>query len=249
MKDFDSILINLMKEKASKNIVDTISIGLGYTAVVLKNGNCGLCCTLMNNQKTCTLYKSEIDYENQSAEKLLYTLNSTDYITRAVAIALINALNYDVTENLNIDNNSLYSQIKLKKWNKVAMIGHFSPIVNQMKKQNISVISYDIGKNIGSEKEFYQTVIPNSDILILTATSFINCTFPLIMEKIENYKIPTAVIGPSTIMIPSLYKDTPVIYLGGTHTIDTHQILKAVRNGKGTPDLHMHSKKVYINLT
>ena len=249
MTDFDSRLIKIVSSKAVEETIDTINIGLGYTAVVLKNHQCGLCCTLSNSSSSCTVYHQNNDFEGQTADKLLYTLkDEKDTVSRAVIIAMINALNQDETAKMETDSSSIINTMHLKAGNTVAMIGFFAPLVHQMEKAGIKVKAYDIGKKTGNEKDFYNFELPSSDGLILTATSFINCTFSSVMDRLSNYKKPVILMGPSTIMIPELYRDTPVSFLAGTDVNNVIGVLKSVRNGKGTPDLHKSSRKIALRI-
>ena len=244
MINFDDRLIEIFATKAKDNYVDTINIGLGYTAVVLKNGACGVSCTLLDTKKSCTVYNVREDFENKSCYDLLCSLEKyKDPVSRTVVIAMINALTQsDVLEN---DPGSLFEDLQLKKGDSLAMIGYFKPIVEQFKMKEVSIKAYDIGKEIGDEDSFYEFVNTESSALIITATSFINNTFAQIIQKIETYRKPVAVLGPSTIMNKSLYKGTPVKILGGTSVSNVNGVLKAIRTGKGTPMIHKFSSKVY----
>ena len=244
----DNLIYNYFEKEAKKSIVDTINIGLGYTAVVLKDGRCGLCCTLTRSITSCTIWKNPENFENQSALKLLNLIHSNNCLDRSITIALVNALNHNKTAVLPIDTSSMFKDLALKENSTVAMIGYFMPIVKELKKNNIKVITFDIGKNIGNKEDFYEKANKKADAIILTATSLINCTFEEVLADLSFSKAPIALIGPSTIMEPSLYDGTKISILAGTHTLDNEKILKAVRNAKGTHTLHKFSKKVYLKI-
>lgn len=250
MIDFDERIIELFANRAKDNYVDTINIGLGYTAVVLENGNCGVCCTLIDVKNSCTVYKINEDYENCCCLDLLHSLRiNKDEISRAVVIAMVNALSQSGDKPLTKDPNTLFEDLKLKKGDKMGMIGYFKPIVKDFQSKGVSVVAYDIGKEIGNEDSFYKSVNKEAQALIITATSFINNTFGSIMEKIKTFDKPIAILGPSTIMEEKLYKDTGITILGGTFVTNKEGVLKAIRNGKGTPHIHRHSDKVYSLLS
>jgi len=247
MINFDERIIEIFSEKAKENFVKTINIGLGYTAVELNNGCCGVCCTLIDSKKSCTVYKVDEDFENKSCYELLLSIRKyKDPVSRAVVIAMINALT-QLDENIVkcVDNNSLFDDLNLKEGKSVAMIGYFLPIVKEFEKKGVKVVAYDIGKEIGDEKDFYSFVEDEASALIITATSFINNTFSSIYEKIKDFSKSVAVLGPSTIMDENLYKDTPINILGGTYVDDIDGVLKAIRMGKGTPQIHKSAKKIY----
>lgn len=245
MINFDKRLIEINAKEANQSHISLISIGLGYTCVVLNDGRCGLCYTYLDRKEQCTVYKGE-SYEGRCCYDLLKTLDTcTNTVERSVIIAMINALNVYNIDKLKEDKGLLFDDLKLSRGNKIGMIGYFRPVVKQFKDNGVETIAYDIGQGVGNENEFYDFVCKEADALIITATSFINNTFTTVMDRIAGFEKPTAVLGPSTIMEESLYKGTPVSIIGGTLPLDNDNILKAIRNGKGTPDLHKYSRKIY----
>jgi hypothetical protein len=245
MINFDERLIEINAKEAKQSHISVISIGLGYTTVILNDGRCGLCYTYLDRKEQCTVYKGE-SYEGRCCYDLLTTLDSCiNTVERSVIIAMINALNVYNIDKLGEDKGILFDDLKLVKGNKIGMIGYFRPVVKEFKDKGVETIAYDIGQGVGTEKEFYDFVNKDADALIITATSFINNTFKLIMDRIDGFNKPTAVLGPSTIMEKALYKGTPVSIIGGTLPLENDKILKAIRNGKGTPELHKHSRKIY----
>ncbi|MBK5201563.1 MAG: DUF364 domain-containing protein [Spirochaetaceae bacterium] len=246
MINFDKRLFDLNCKEAKSCYIDTVNIGLGYTAVVLKDGRCGLCYTYVDSKTSCNVLKGDSTFEESCCYDILCKLeNNENTVERTIIIAMINAMNVKEICNLEEDPGTLFKDLNLKYGDKVAMIGYFKPIVNQFKLKGVIVDSYDIGQGIGDEESFYNLTVPSSDALIISATSFINNTFSFIIDKIGHYNKPTSVLGPSTIMQEKLYEGTPVKCLGGTLPVDIDKILKAVRNGKGTPQLHKYSRKIY----
>lgn len=246
MINFDERLIELNFMESKSCYIDTVNIGLGYTAVVLKDGRCGLCYTFFDKKESCNVVKGDLTFEGRCCYDILEKLRGNENtIERTIIIAMINAMNVKAIKNLEVDPGSLFDDLKLKSGMSVAMIGYFNPIVKQFKLKGVSVDAYDIGKGVGDEKSFYTSIIGASDALIISATSFINNSFGSIIEKIGNYNKPTAVLGPSTIMQNKLYEGTPVVCIGGTLVLDRDKVLQAVRNAKGTPQLHKYSRKIY----
>lgn len=250
MINFDERLIDIFSEISKENYVKTINIGLGYTAVELKNGNCGVCCTLLNSHDSCTVYKISEDFEDQCCFDVLLSLRKyNDLISRAIVIAMVNALSQaQIDCNFLEDKNTLFEDLDLDVGKKVAMIGYFKPIVNSFNKKGVEVVAYDIGKEVGDENSFYTFVNEEASALIITATSFINNTFSDIIDKIKSFKGPVSLLGPSTIMNEKLYDNTPITILGGTYVSDTKGVLKSIRMGKGTPSIHKNSIKVYSKI-
>ena len=236
------------KTNASLETIDEIYLGLGYTAVTLTNGNCGLCYTPKEKSGTCTVFKDPAEFEKNPAIMLLERIHEEDPLIRCLAIALVNALNHSYAMSLNDDDGDIMGDLNLKRGSKVAMIGYFGPIIAQLEKQGVEVRSYDIGKEIGEESSFYSWAGKEADALILTATSLITNSTESIFEKLGTTSLPSILMGPSTIASPKLYDHLGITYCAATVATDVPGILKDIRNGRGTPYLHRHSRKVKLNM-
>ncbi len=236
------------KASAEKETIDEFHLGLGYTAVTLESGGCGLCYTPKEKSGTCTVFKEKVDYEGKRATLLLERIHDDDPLVRCLAIALVNALNYSYALGLDDDEGDIMRDLNLKSGSKVAMIGYFAPIITQLEKQGVKVRSYDIGKEIGEEKSFYSWAASEADALILTATSLITNSTEAIYGKLGTTALPSILMGPSTIASPNLYDHLGIHYCAATVPTDVAGILKDIRNGRGTPYLHRHSRKVKLKL-
>jgi uncharacterized protein len=49
-------------------------------------------------------------------------------------------------------------------------------------------------------------------------------------------------------MVADAFEHLPVHMLAGTVPVDKERTLKAIRHGMGTPVLHKHSRKVFLEL-
>nr|WP_319472221.1 DUF364 domain-containing protein [uncultured Sphaerochaeta sp.] len=246
--NIDNRIHTYFQAEADSLHVENIFLGLGYSAVVLQDGRCGLCYTPKGSGNNCSVNKNKDDYEGFPASKLLWNIKKEDPLGRAMAIALCNALNQDHSLLLDKDDGNLIHDLKLNTGDNVAMIGHFDPIVSYLRKHDITVHSYDIGKEVGSEEEFYHWAETESNALILTATSLINSTFETVLSHFERKRIPTVLMGPSTIMVKEIYRGLPLDLLAGSTVSNRDGVVKSIRNGRGTPSLHKDCKKVHLYL-
>ena len=99
-------LFNLFKDKAEKIRVDMLCLGLGYTAVVTSDGGIGIAYTYFEDKKSCMLLNEAADYEGRPASALLEKIKSDHQIERSMALALVNALNYQQALQLPEDKNN-----------------------------------------------------------------------------------------------------------------------------------------------
>ncbi len=246
--ELNNRLYNLFFDKARKVEVDILSIGLGYTAVTTSDGGIGLAYTYFQDKTSCVLLNRAVDYENRPCSELLECINGENTIERSMALALVNALNYDRALKLPEDskNQILFKKFNIGKGRRVAMVGYFGPLVDVLKQRQANLEILDESRKLGQEKEFYQKLRNWADVLFLTSTSILNNTAETILGQ-AHADIKTAMLGPSTPMIGEAFSHLPVHMLAGTVPLDKEMILKAIRHGMGTPVLHKFSRKSYLH--
>jgi uncharacterized protein (DUF4213/DUF364 family) len=242
-------LYDLFMNKAQRVEIEILCIGLGYTAVTTFDGGMGLAYTYFKDKTSCVLLNKVVDYEGRPASELLGSIKNENAIERSMALALINALNYDQALKLPEDkkNQILFDEFKISKGTRVAMVGYFGPLADMLQQRNAKLEILDESRKLGQEDEFYKKLGNWADVLFLTSTSILNNT----AEKILGYghkKIKTVMLGPSTPMIGEAFSHLPVHMLAGTVPLNKEKILKAIRHGMGTPVLHKYSRKSYLEL-
>jgi uncharacterized protein (DUF4213/DUF364 family) len=222
-------LFDICIDKATTVNIDLVSLGLGYTAVITSDGGIGISYTYFKDKKTCMVLNKAIDYEGRPADGLLKKIKSENTIEKSMALALVNALNYDDALKLPEDRNNtiLLKKFKIQPATNVAMVGYFGP---------------------GKKKDFYARLGNWAHVLLLTSTSILNNTTEEILAKVHK-EVKTVMLGPSTPMIAEAFEHLPVHMLAGTVPIDRDNVLKAVRHGAGTPVLHKFSRKSYLSLS
>ena len=229
--------------------VEILSLGLGYTAVTTSDGGIGLSYTYFGDKKSCMVLNKHIDYEGKSADQLLEKIKSENTVERSMALALINALNYNDALNLPVDddNKMMFDKFRISRDCRVAMVGYYPPLVRNFEEMGISLEILDISRGLGQKEEFYNKLKNWTQVLLLTSTSVLNNSTEDILANVgENVK--TIMLGPSTPMVADAFEHLPVHMLAGTVPVDNGKTLKAIRHGMGTPVLHKHSRKVFLNI-
>jgi uncharacterized protein (DUF4213/DUF364 family) len=242
-------LYDLFAKRAREVNIEILCLGLGYTAVTLSDGGIGLSYTHFEDKKSCMVLNQHIDYEGQRAVQLLEKIKSEHPVERTMALALVNALNYEDALGYPEDrkNSIMFDRFKIGKETKVAMVGFIGPLVNVLKQQQAAVEILDASRNMGHKKDFYAKLGNWADVLILTSTSILNNTTEEILQNVHQ-KVKTVMLGPSTPMVPGAFKHLPVHMLAGTVPIDKEKVLKAIRHGMGTPVLQKFSRKSFLSL-
>ena len=249
MMTLNQKLYQVFEKKAQQVTIEILSIGLGYTAVATSDGGIGLSYTYFGDKKSCMILNEHIDYEAMPASRLLEKIKSDDSVERSMALALINALNYDSALALpeDKDNKIMFDMLGFDQDSKVAMVGYFGPLVRNFKKNKIPLEILDESRGLGRRLDFYHKLGNWADVLLLTSTSILNQSTEEILANVSE-KVKTVMLGPSTPMAGQAFEHLPVCMLAGTVATDKDNILKAVRHGMGTPVLHKFSRKSFLSL-
>ena len=236
-------------DKAQKVQVDTLCLGLGYTAVTTSDGGIGLAYTYFEDKKSCMVLNETADYEGRPAAVLLEKIKSDNPIERSMALALVNALNHQSALQLPEDENNqiMFDTFKITKDTKVAMVGYFGPLIKRFEQKKAVLEILDRSRGLGRLADFYQKLKSWADVLFLTSTSILNNSTEEILANVHA-GVKTIMLGPSTPMVKKAFEHLPVQMLAGTVPVQKENILKAVRHGAGTPVLHRFSRKSYLSL-
>jgi uncharacterized protein (DUF4213/DUF364 family) len=227
-------LFNLFRDKAQKVHVDLLCLGLGYTAVVTSDGGIGIAYTYFEDKKSCMLLNETVDYEGRPASELLEKIKSDATIEKSMALALVNALNYqNALQSPEDENNEImFEKFKITKGTKVAMVGYFGPLIKRFEQREAVLDILDQSRGLGRMEDFYKKLKNWADVLFLTSTSILN-------NSTEEILAP---------MVAEAFDHLPVHMLAGTVPLDRENVIKAVRHGMGTPVLHRFSRKSFLSL-
>jgi uncharacterized protein (DUF4213/DUF364 family) len=242
-------LCNLFRDKAQKVHVDLLCLGLGYTAAVTSDGGIGIAYTYFEDKKSCMLLNETVDYEGRPASELLEKIKSDATIERSMALALVNALNYqNALQSPEDENNEImFEAFKITKGTKVAMVGYFGPLIKRFEQREAVLDILDQSRGLGRMEDFYKKLKNWADVLFLTSTSILNNSTEEILANVHA-KVKTIMLGPSTPMVAEAFDHLPVHMLAGTVPLDRENVIKAVRHGMGTPVLHRFSRKSFLSL-
>jgi len=212
--------------------IKKIVCGRKYSAVLLKNGNIGVCANLLTNVKVKIEDLRRAD------------LNKTEH--RIILNAYFNAnLNYSNNYNKKSD---IFEFIDFKHYKNIIMIGLFKPILKKFDENNINIQVFDLikkdNKLIPIEKEM--EAIKKGDAIILSATTIFNNTF---MEIVNNSGINSDIflLGPSSIMNKELfeYRNIKKIF-GSIFESYDERVLNIIKQGYGTKQFLPFGKKVFL---
>lgn len=213
--------------------INQIVCGEKYVAVLLKNGQVGVCATLDN-------------YVNIDIRDLkIPDIKNIQH--RIVLNAYFNAVfNYKNTYDTTID---IFDKINFKKYNKIVMIGFFQSLVKKFENEKIDLKIFD--KAVQDEKlsdmSEQLNEVAKADALVLSSTSVSNNTFlDLINATKDSCDIYT--LGPSTILNKEMFQYRNVKFLfGSVFGSNDVNTLKIIQQNGGTKQFLPFMDKVFLN--
>ena len=238
-------LYELFEKKAKTSVIHRICLGLGYTAVSLEDGCLGVAFTYFERKTHCSPAVEQLDHEGRPASGLLGHILGEDALLRSAALALINALSQPFARKADADPKMarLIQTLGVGPGSRVAMLGCFPPVVPMLKNLGAQVEVLDRFKNMGDPEAFREKLASWADCALITATSILNNS----MEEVLSFageKVKTAVLGPSTPMVPEAFSHLPVHVLAGFSPKDAAAVFTTIAHGHGTRAFLKYGKKV-----
>lgn len=211
-----------------------IAFGERFCAVMLENGQSGVCATL-------GVRAPENLPENLTPE-------TETPAGRIVAQALINA-SLNRTSTVSHQSDALHDILQSGKKSMV-MIGYFEPLIGPLRTAGMEVIVFDPAMDsrlVNPQCDLVKT-LKNSTFAIITATAITNGTLAALINE-TSAKTEIWLVGPSTPLIPAVFKATPVTRLYGTlFPAGCHQLLDRVHEGSGAKGFNQLGQKVMVTV-
>jgi uncharacterized protein (DUF4213/DUF364 family) len=181
-----------------------------------------------------------------AADLLQYLVAGKNPLEIAIGLACANALIEPPPADA-VDDREATTYLNLHKGVKVAMVGLFAPLVERIRATGagLTVIEKNSARMeiLGDTEK--KDALKSCDVAIITATTLLNNTFE---ETINSLGVPraAAIMGPSTPLMPDIFRDTPVTHLGGAVVADSAWAMQIISEGGGTPALRPYLR--FVNL-
>jgi uncharacterized protein (DUF4213/DUF364 family) len=236
----------LEPEAKSREVAD-LRIGLGYIGVSLDNDSAGIAAVLFDAMPHgCTVVPAAGNFAGSPASNLLkYLVNGKNSLQIAMGLACANALIKPPADA--VDDHEATTYLNLKPGEKVAMVGLFAPLVARIRATGaeLTVIEKNSARmEILSDKD-KKEALKSCHVAIITATTLLNSTFEGTTGLLDKPRA-VVILGPSTPLVPDLFRDTPVTHLGGAVVADSARVLQIISEGGGTPALRPYLH--FVNL-
>jgi len=237
---------HILPEAKNRKVAD-LRIGLGYTGIRLDNDATGIAAVLFDAlPHGCTVVQSAGNFAGSAATDLLkYLVNGKNPLEIALGLACANALIKPPVDYG--DNQEATTYLNLKPGEKVAMVGLFAPLVEKIRATGaiLTVIEKNPQRLEVLSEEAKQKALKDCDVAIITATTLLNNTFEETVSLLGKPR-SVALLGPSTPLVPEIFRDTPVTHLGGVAVADSAKVLQIISEGGGTPALRPYLHFVNI---
>jgi uncharacterized protein (DUF4213/DUF364 family) len=213
--------------------INQIVCGEKYVAVLLRNGQVGVCATLDN-------------YVNIDIRDLkLADVKNVQH--RIVLNAYFNAMfNY---QNVYDTTSDIFDKIDFKKYNKIVMTGFFRSLVKKFENDKIDLTIFDKAEDDEKLTDMSEQIaeVAKADALILSSTSVFNNTFiDLVNATKDTCDIYT--LGPSTILNKEMFQYRNIKFLFGSIFVPNDiNTLKIVQQGGGTKQFLPFMDKVFLD--
>lgn len=225
----------LEKFRYNPEFIHSVVPGQKYMAVLLQNGQIGVCATLGNEIPKDFTPPPDLDLENP-AHRILFI---------AYTNANINYLAADVGEN------DIFDQINFCFYEKIVMVGYFESLLKKFRHAGINIHVFDIEKQ-GADilhMELQEKYLSMADAVILTSTSLVNNTFEQVMTSVSNDS-KVFLLGPSGILTKEFFNYPQIkMVFGSLFEKNDHRVLDVIEKGYGTRHFLPYLRKVFIQNT
>jgi hypothetical protein len=239
-------------EKAAAVQVTDVRIGLGYTAVLLDTGSVGLAYTFRDRAGPgCSVFHGTRPLAGTPVREILHYISSDGLLERTLGLAAANALFNTVNAagaapGCSSTEGDLLDVLALTKDDRVGMVGFFGPLVPIIKQRagELLIFEENMARSDGlCPGSSAADLLPSCSVVIITATSILNKSFEHIAAAADKCRIK-AVLGPSTPLVPGIFRDYGVTHLSGVIVTDPAAILRVVSEAGGMRFFKGATKKI-----
>lgn len=240
---------NHLQDAAQERTIADVRIGLGYTAVMLDNGQTGLGFTFHQDMpERCSLFTGALPLEGRPAAEVLDFISSSKKIETAVGMATANALANTPSERHR--DGDILDFIEIRPTDRVGMVGMFGPLVGPLRNTAAELVIFEKENKPAEALQPDSEItaqLPDCQVAVITATSIINHSMDHFLHAASNCR-EVVVLGASTPLVAEAFKNTPVTCLSGVIVSDPATVLGIVSSAGGMRHFKGFVKKVNLPL-
>jgi len=213
--------------------IKRMCVGINYTMVDVERCGPGLAYTDLGEKKYCCEVGEELSFWKRPVDIVLKGYLSAHPVEVAVGLASINALLNNRKDVLSETvEGEILSEIPLGEKDEVLMVGYFASVFERLRGRVKKVWVFD--KGFEDPGFGLREVASKAKLAIISASTLVNKSFDSVIEELEGVK-EVILMGPSTPLVPEVFRFTPVTWLCGSVVLDAEGLFKRVCEGKGAP--------------
>ena len=243
----DEIYSEILEIAGDHHAAD-VRVGLGYTAVALDDGRCGLAFTLHEKEyESCTVMAEAGTLAGRKASELISWIKQPDETACAIGLATTNALIRVPADAAEAD---ILEWLPVGPEDAVGMIGYFGPLVGPIKDKARALHIFErkpipeLGVLADSAAP---GLLPGCQVVVISATTLLNHTIDGLLELCKEAR-EIAVLGPSTPFIPGPFRKRGVTILSGIQVVDGPKVLRVVSEAGGTRSFGRAIRKISLQI-
>lgn len=214
--------------------IEKIASGERYTAVLLKNGNLGVCANL----------GIMVDQGKENYPKI----NLLKRTHRIIFNAYINAVvNYPDNDFISGD---IFDVVDFMQYKKTVMIGFFGPLIEKFNNRGIRVHVFDDRFKNGQvlSMSMQQKYLKSADSVVLSSTSLSNGSFVKVINSTRQ-GCDIYMLGPSSILSTEFknYRNIRMVF-GTCFEKNDKRILTIINQHGGTREFSKFASKTYLKI-
>ena len=241
-----NLLKSRYKNRFENLVVSDIRIGIYLTAVRLSDGSIGTAATLTADHPFCK--KSSRDFGDLSplkikgqkvvnileSEKISPVISSIKTaVLSAVSSEIINSGNYNI-----VDDCDPIDLIDMSPVKTITIVGAFQSYIRKISGTANKLYVLEMNENAlpQEQKKYfvpsqdYRSILPDSDIIIITGQTLVNGTTDDLLQAIS----PEALVimtGPSGNILPDILFQNKISIIGAIRIIDPEKLFNIVSEG------------------
>jgi hypothetical protein len=244
-------ILKSVEEELKARTVEDVRIGLGYTAVKLDDGACGLAATMREEiSACCTVFERAGELSSQNAYSLAELALSTDILEAALGLAAINAVLNGREHPGRMLEGDLPEILAIGREDTVGMIGYFGPLIGKIKERCKKLYVFERRPATFEALEIHpdwatDLLLPKCSVAIISGTAVLNKTIDRLLELCRGR---VAIVGPTT-PLSEVFAGYGVSLLFGLKVLDADRVLRIVSEGGGSRAFGSAAQKVVVDLS
>jgi uncharacterized protein len=239
-------LTDLILSRSPTGRVCDLRLGLGYTAILLDDGRCGLAYTFRDAaQEGCCVIREAGTIAGRQAAELAGWAKSSEPITAAVGLATINALADPPATAVESD---LLTSLAVGPDDVIGVVGYFGPLIEPLRSRSRQLHVFERRPEEGALPEAEaKALLPQCHVVILSATTLLNRTIDDLLSHCRTAR-EVSLLGPSTPFVPEVFLPGGITLLSGIQVINAASVLRIVSEGGGTRQLGGTVRKLTLRI-